>query len=82
MIRVAAVVLIGRWVDLYLMVLPSVTSADGERLFQSPVFGVWEIATICCLLGVGGVLLFRSFAVTRPVPERDPYLQESLHYHA
>ncbi len=75
MMKVAVVVLIGRWVDLYLMVFPS-------TLGTVPVFGVWEAAAICCLVGTGGFLLFRSFAAAAPIPRQDPFLSESLDYHA
>ena len=75
MMKVAVVVLIGRWVDLYVMVFPS-------TLGDSPVFGIWEIASICCLVGTAGLLLFRSFSAAPPVPSHDPYLSESVHYHA
>jgi hypothetical protein len=75
MMKVAVVVLIGRWVDLYVMVFPS-------TLGENPVFGIWEVASICCLIGISGLLLFRSFAAGNAVPRQDPHLQESLHYHA
>ena len=75
MMKIAVVVLIGRWVDLYVMVFPS-------TLGETPVFGIWEVASICCLLGTAGMLLFRSFAAAAPVPRNDPFLPESLHYHA
>ena len=54
MMKVAIVVLMGRWVDLYVMVFPS-------TMGQTPVFGIWELAAICGLVGAGGVLLFRTF---------------------
>jgi hypothetical protein len=75
MMKVAVVVLIGRWVDLYVMVFPSTL---GER----PVFGIWEAASVFCLVGVAGLLLLRSFATGNAIPRHDPYLDESLHYHA
>ena len=75
MLKVAIVVLIGRWVDLYVMVFPS-------TLGENPVFGIWEFASISCLLGTAGLLFFRSFATAAPVPRQDPFLSESLHYHA
>ncbi len=81
MMRVAVVVLIGRWVDLYVMVFPAIKSG-GNRLFEGPVFGLWEVAAVCCLMGTGGLLLLRSFAAAGPVPCNDPYLSESSHYHA
>ncbi len=74
MVRVAIIVLIGRWVDLYVMVVPSTVS-------DMRVFGVWEVAAICLGIGVAGLAIFRSFASAAPVPSRDPYLSESMHYH-
>ena len=74
MLRIAIVVLIGRWFDLYLMVVPSAGS-------DMTVWGLWEVAAVSCLVGVGGLLIARSFATARPVPAGDPYLSESLHYH-
>lgn len=75
MLRVAVVVLIGRWVDLYLMIFPATIGA-------APAFGLWEVAGICCLVGATGWLVVRSFASAPPVPRKDPNLAESLHYHA
>lgn len=75
MMKVAVVVLLGRWVDLYIMVFPS-------TLGVVPVFGLWEIAATLCLLSTTGLLLIRSFAKAEPVPLHDPLLHESLHYHA
>ncbi len=75
MMKVAIIVLIGRWLDLYLMIFPATTGG-------APVFGIWEVAAICCLIGTGGLLVLRSFGSVDPVPLNDPYLSESLHYHA
>lgn len=71
---VGGVLLLGRWLDLWLMAAPS-------NLPERPMFGVFELAGI-----VGPVALF-VFAVSRTfgrVPllaARDPYLVESLHHH-
>ncbi len=75
MLKVAVVVLVGRWVDLYVMVFPA-------ALGGQPVLGLWEVAAICCLAGTSGWLLFRAFAAAAPVPLRDPLLAQSLHYQA
>ena len=74
MLKVAVVVLLGRWVDLYVMMFPPVTG-------DTPVFGFPEVATMACVCGVAVLLFTKSFAGTRPVPKNDPYLAESLHYH-
>ena len=73
MMKVAVVVLIGRWVDLYVMVFPS-------TIGETPVFGVWELAGAGLLVGATGWLFFRSMAKAAPVPIGDPLLSESLHY--
>jgi len=75
MLRVAAVVLIGRWVDLYVMVFPPVTG-------EPPAFGVPEVAAIAALCGLSGLLFARSFSVAGAVPRNDPYIAESMSYHA
>jgi hypothetical protein len=75
MMRIAIVILVGRWVDLCLMVFPS-------TLGDTPVFGIWEIATLCCIASVGALLLDKSFSAAGPVPVKDLFLPESLHYHA
>jgi len=73
MLKVAGIVLVGRWLDLYMMIFPS---AD-----RSPWIGVWEFAAAAALLGVFGLLFFRAFSQAAPVPLRDPLLSESLHHH-
>jgi hypothetical protein len=75
MLKIACVVLLGRFVDLYVMIFPPVTG-------NVPVFGIPEIATIIGLGCLIPVLFMRSFARTAPVPQNDPWLAESLHYHA
>ncbi|MBP8131212.1 MAG: hypothetical protein KA184_16660 [Candidatus Hydrogenedentes bacterium] len=72
--RVAVVVLAGRWLDLYLMIYPSLSPAG-------PSLGPVEL-----LLSLGGAGLFvlwlgRVLQRSALVPLRDPYLQESLGYH-
>ncbi|MCP3140162.1 hypothetical protein [Pyxidicoccus xibeiensis] len=74
LLRVAFLLLVGRWLDLHLMVAPA-NLPDGVGL------GVYELAG---LLGVGALF---TLAVTRAVrsspmvPVGDPYLVESLHHH-
>jgi len=83
MMKIAVVVLIGRWVDLYQMVFPASAFDMSEVPFGStPVFGIWEVGGIVCLIGVAGSLLLRSFDAANSVPRSDPFLRESLSYHA
>jgi hypothetical protein len=64
----------GRALDLYVMVVPSVAGASARpHWVDLPLF-----------LGLAGVfvLLFdRAFASAPAIPEKDPYLVESLHHH-
>lgn len=75
MLRVAGVVLVGRWVDLYVMIFPPVTGG-------APPFGLPEIAALLVLFGLFGLLFYRSFASAGVMPRNDPYLAESMSYHA
>ncbi|MCP3098930.1 hypothetical protein LZ198_08580 [Myxococcus sp. K15C18031901] len=74
LLRVAAVLLVGRWLDLQLMVAPA---HQPEGL----VLGVYELAAF---VGVGALFLLavtRAVRTTRMLPVGDPYLVESLHHH-
>lgn len=74
LLHVAIVVLVGRWLDLYVTIEPSVTE-------HGPVAGLSELGAT--LLGVAVVALGIRAALKRAplVPRRDPYLEESLHHH-
>ncbi len=74
LLQVCALLLVGRWLDLYLMVQPVFEK-------HAPVLGIWEIAPL-----VGGTALFifflrRGLAAANLVPVGDPYLKESLQHH-
>ena len=73
MFWVAILLLVGRVFDLYLLVQPG--------LFSSPRFGLWELAPLAAVVPVGVILAARAFRRSPPVPEADPMLVESLHYH-
>jgi hypothetical protein len=55
MAAIGSVVLVGRWLDLYIMVLPSTI---GER----PLIGTPEIAAATALCGAFALLFLRAFA--------------------
>jgi hypothetical protein len=74
LLKVCWVILVGRWVDLYLMILPAIA---GEQ----PVFGVWEIGWMLGAAGLFFLALFHVLAKANAVPVRDPFLAESLTYH-
>lgn len=72
--KVAAVVLLGRWLDLYLMVQP----ATGG---QNPQFGLWEAAAMAGTFALFLLVFVRAVRSAPPVPLGDLRLTESLQYH-
>jgi len=73
MVRVAVLLLAGRVLDLVLLVQPG--------LLDGPRFGVWELGPLAAVAAVAALALPRIFRRAPAVPERDPMLAESLHYH-
>ena len=72
--RVAVVVLLGRWLDLYVMIVPVFS--------PSPVIGVWEAAALVAFAAGGIWIVGRAIARAPIVPSGDPRLAASLHYHS
>lgn len=73
---VCLVLLVGRWLDLYLMITPSLNQG-----YVAVPIGVFELVMS---LGFAGLFaLITGWALSRAplVPNRDPYLAESLHHH-
>ena len=87
MVKVACVVLIGRWVDLSLMVLPSTIGgtlggeAMGAGAWKFIASGLLSIAAICVTIGLFNLLFRPAFKKSNSHPLRDPLLPESLHHH-
>lgn len=71
----AGIVLLGRALDLYLMFLPPVMG-------RYPEFHLWEAGAFLAAAGVFGLAVIRGLRQAPLVPVGDPYLPESLHYHA
>jgi hypothetical protein len=71
--RVAAIVLIGHWLDVYLMIVPSVV---GDR----PPFSIWEIGLSVGAFGGFCLAFARVLGATSIIPRGDPQLVESLQY--
>lgn len=81
-VRIAAAVLIGRWIDLYWIVIPSLQPTHGSHAEAvHPLPGVAEVGTILFVTGLFALLVSRAFSKAAPVPKHDPLLEESLHYH-
>ncbi|HEY3043463.1 MAG TPA: hypothetical protein VGJ39_05540 [Vicinamibacterales bacterium] len=71
---VAAIVLVGRWLDVYLMIFPGIVG-------ESPTLGVWEIGLTLGGIGAFGLVLAAVLKGAPAVPVADPELVESLEYH-
>ena len=61
LIRVSLLVLVGRWLDVYLMVLPAAT--DGN-----PQIGFCELGAIAVVVGILGLLILRALRHMRVPP--------------
>ena len=73
MVLVAVVVLLGRWVDLSLMIFPPVV---GEMLPS-----IWEVGAVAGAASLVILWIARALASVPIVPVGDPQLPDSLHYH-
>ena len=74
LVKVAIVVLVGHWLDLYLMVYPAISP-------EAIKFGLVEIGLPVGALGLFGLVTLKKLSEHPLVPIKDPYLQESLHHH-
>ena len=74
MLRVCSLLLVGRWLDLYVMVQPVFEQ-------RAPVLGLWEVAPVVASAALFVLFLRRGLASADLVPRGDPYLQESLEHH-
>jgi hypothetical protein len=70
---VCVVLLLGRWLDLYLVVMPETVS--------TPTFGIWEVLIPLGYVGLFCFLIARALAQAPLLPIGDPFLEESLHHH-
>jgi hypothetical protein len=70
---VAACVLLARWLDLYLMIMPPIV---GEHAHA----GLWETGLLAGGAGLFGLALVRALREAPIVPAGDPHLAASLHY--
>jgi hypothetical protein len=74
LLKVCTVLLIGHWLDLYLMVLPAKSGA-------TPPFGIWEIGIIVGAGAVFALLVFHFLRQANLIPVKDPTLERSLQHH-
>ena len=74
MVRISIILLLGRWLDLYLMVTPPVVGAESS-------LGLVEVGLLIGGTGAMFMMFFRMFRRAAPIPINDPRLQDSLHHH-
>ncbi|MBI3921034.1 MAG: hypothetical protein HY318_06395 [Armatimonadetes bacterium] len=71
--KISAVVVVGRWVDLYQNIIPAVVKP--LRL------GLPEVVIFVACLALFALTFNHAFRKAGPTPTHDPYLTESLHMH-
>ena len=71
MLWAAIVVLLGHWLDLYIMIMPSIFAAE-------PVLGWWEIGIFAGMIAVFFLIVGTALQKQNLLPVKDPYLIESL----
>jgi hypothetical protein len=76
LLNVAVILLFGRLVDLYFMVMPSL-----EGFHVNARIGFTEVLPTFGVVALFVMLFFKWFPVSSPVPSGDPYYAESLHHH-
>ncbi len=74
LLRVCIIVMIGHWIDLFWMILPTF-------MHQAPVLNVWEIGPMICAIAGFFYFTFKAFSKNNIVPIKDPMLVESLPRH-
>lgn len=74
LVKIALIVLAGRVLDMYLLVVPTVSEA-------TPFAGIAPLGIIAGGIGVFILVIGRALGNAPLVPVRDPFLEESLHHH-
>ena len=74
MLRIALLLLLGRWLDLHLLVMPAITPDNPGAIW-------WAVPALVGVLSLVCWSTLRAFGSARAVPEQDPFLGESLGYH-
>lgn len=72
--KIAVVVILGAWLDLFWLVIPY-ASPKGVN------FALWDIGIFAGFLGVFAFCVRRFLATHNTVPTKDPLLHETMHHH-
>lgn len=68
------VILLGHYVDFFIMIMPGTV---GDQWF----IGIPEISSVLFFLGLFVFVVFSAMAKTPLLAERDPFIEESKHFH-
>jgi hypothetical protein len=74
LVKIALIVLAGRLLDMYMLIIPTVSES-------TPFAGFTPLGITLGSIGVLILCLGRSLGTSALVPLKDPYLDESLHHH-
>ena len=74
LVMAGIVILCGHYIDFFNMIMPS---AVGDRWF----IGVAEIGSICFFLGLFLLVTFTALTKAPLLPKRNPFIEESKHFH-
>ncbi len=74
LMKIALIVLVGRVLDLYLLIIPSVSES-------TPLAGIAPLGIVLGGLGVFILVFGRTLGSAPLIPLKDPYLNESLNHH-
>jgi RsiW-degrading membrane proteinase PrsW (M82 family) len=69
-----SVILIGHYIDVFIMIMPSTVGGQWY-------FGIPEISSLFFFIGLLIYTTLNSFSKVNPVPEGNPFLEESKHFH-
>jgi len=74
LLKIAVIVLVGRVLDMYLLIIPTVSES-------TPFAGIAPIGIILGAIGVFILAFGRTLGKAALIPMKDPYLEESLNHH-
>ena len=74
LVMAGVVILIGHYLDFFLMIMPGTV---GDRWF----IGVSEIASVLFFLGLFIYVVFTALTKVPLLPKRNPFIEESKHFH-
>jgi hypothetical protein len=75
LVVVGVILLIGHWIDYYLMVMPGIVGSEHAHI------GIIEIGTTCFFAGLFMWVTFNSLSKASLVPKNHPMIEESYHFH-